>query len=160
MPFKGISGFCFVLFFLSLNNILLSRYTTIAYPFFHPLKDIMVASKLWQQLKYCVNENLHSSGLIPRSSVFFMVLSYLPRRVLTSHLFINTYFVDDLIQTQNSMYFLHADETFKVGLHLNLLFEFQTSSSSCLLNFFIQIANSYTALYLSETSQVFFFLVK
>lgn len=56
-------------------------------------------------------------------------------------LFINTYFVDDLIQTQNSMYFLHANETFKIVLQLNLLFEFQTSSSCFLHNFFIQIVN-------------------
>ena len=115
MPFKGTSVFS------SLNNILLSRHMTIAYPFSHPFKDIMVASKLWQQLKYCVNWNLNSSGLIPRSSVFFVVLSYLPRRVLMSHFFINTYFLDDLIQTQNSMYFLTCWWNFQSCSPLKLL---------------------------------------
>lgn len=76
---------------------------------------------------------------------------------MSHFLFINTYFVVDLIQTQDSMYFLHADETFKVGLQLNFLFEFQISSCSYLYNFFIRMANRYTTLYLPETSQAFFF---
>ena len=64
----------------------------------------MVASKLWWVFVWTKFSTPFGSFHGAQCSLWFF--HYLPRRVLTSQfLFINTHFVDDLIQIQNSMFF-------------------------------------------------------